>query len=583
MTTSLPHTYIARRDLSALTAGIPYVIGFPPQDSLVLFTFARVPALTLGTTMRVDLPEPEHAEAAAEHLVAAATMNRAVAALAVVVGGAMNDHRSLVNALRKGFADNDILLVHASWVPAIRHGERWRCYLDPQCTGEVPDPQTTTWAAAMALAGDPAYRSQEDMAEQLAPDPPESLARREELLDAHLRTPRTPYTEAELESDLTLITHLLTEAEKSPGLPILNDRQLVRLARALSHHEVKDECLAAALTPNPEAAERLWTVLVRALPAPERAEPAVLLAMSAYLRGAGTLAAVALRTALDANPAHTLAQLLSTALTQAAMPPDHLRTMLLKSILKNEGVPDDLLPGVQAHTPQKTDTPHPAQTQPTPQPRTTWMPDHQPPVAAPPNPTTTTADPAVRPNKEPDVLSPVVSQAAVASKPEQPLPQVSARGLSVLPGPGIAEAAPENPSAAAADSPSSTVPSHQEIPPGATTNSSGPTPTSEADPITLAIPPNPGTDEAGPATSPPFHPTVKIRDPGWLATLRKDRASGRTVPGWEPLPKPTESDLNARTAATLGLLTPARTTLNPLTSFLPPQPDSDVRARNAPG
>ncbi|MFI7674485.1 DUF4192 domain-containing protein [Actinophytocola sp. NPDC049390] len=351
MTTSLPHTDITRRDLSALTAGIPYVIGFPPRDSLVLFTFNRVPALTLGTTMRADLPAPEHAEAAAEHLVAAAKRNGAVAALAVVVGGTVDAHRRLVNALRQGFDDNDILLVHASWVAAIRPGERWRCYLDPQCTGEVPDPQTTTWAAAIALAGDPTYRSREEMAEQLAPDPAETLVRREELLDAHLRTPQNPYTEDDLAADLSLITRTLADAEKTPDLPVLNDRHLVRLARALSHQEVKDECLAAALTPNPQAAERLWTVLVRALPAPERAEPATLLAMSAYLRGAGTLAVLAVRTALDANPAHSLAQLLYIALTQAVLPPDHLRTLLMRSILKNEGFPDDLLPAAQPCTP----------------------------------------------------------------------------------------------------------------------------------------------------------------------------------------------------------------------------------------
>lgn len=344
MTTSLPRTCITIRNLSALIAGIPSLIGFPPKDSLVLFTFNRRPTLMLGTTLRYDLPAPEHVEGAAEHLVAVARQNRAVAAIAIVVGGGTPDeHRPLVDALRQGFTDNDILLVHANWVHEIRFGERWQCYLDPQCTDEVPDPQTTALAVAAAIAGDPTYRDREEMAAQLAPDPAESLARREELLDAHLRTPQPQYTEDDLTADLALITQLQTETEASPNLPVLTDRQLVRAARAVSRPEVRDECLGAALAGTPRAGERLWTVLTRALPAPERAEPAVLLAMSAYLRGAGTLAGLAIKTALAANPAHSLANTLDAALTHA-VPPSDLRDMLLRSVLKNEGIPEGVLP-----------------------------------------------------------------------------------------------------------------------------------------------------------------------------------------------------------------------------------------------
>lgn len=339
MTTSLPHTNVARRDLSALIAGIPAVIGFPPTDSLVLFTFRRVPTLALATTVRADLPAPDDVGGVADHLVAAAVLNQAVAAIAVVIGGTAEQHRPVVDALREGLAAREILLVHASWVHTIRHGERWQCYGDPQCTDEVPDPQASAWAAAAAIAGRPVYRDEEEMAAHLAPDPPESLARREDLLDGHLRDPGRPYTEDDLAADVVLITQVLTAAEETPELPILTDHQVVRLARALFHPEVKDECMAVALSIDPQAAERVWTVLIRALPAPERAEPAVLLALSAYLRGAGVLAVLAARTALVANPAHGLALLLQHALT-AAVPPDDLRTLLIRSIMRNEGVPD---------------------------------------------------------------------------------------------------------------------------------------------------------------------------------------------------------------------------------------------------
>lgn len=343
MTTSHPHTHVSRRDLSALTAGIPYVLGFPPTNSLVLFTFTQGPTLAMSTTIRVNLPAPEHVRMVADHLVAAAMLNQTVAVLAVVVGGTAEEHRPFVDTLREGLTAKDILLVHTSWVRTVGHGERWQCYLDPDCADVVPDPQTSTWAAAMAVMGEPSYHDRADMAAQLAPDPPETLVRREELLDEYLRTPQHEYKENDLAADLALVTQVLTDAESTPDLPDLNDKQVVRLARALSHPEVKDECMAAALSTNPQAAERVWTVLIRALPAPERAEPAVLLAMSSYLRGSGVLAAIATKTALEANPGHALAPLLEEALHKA-IPPEEIRTLLMKSIVRNEGLPDEAFP-----------------------------------------------------------------------------------------------------------------------------------------------------------------------------------------------------------------------------------------------
>jgi hypothetical protein len=355
MTTSHPHTHVARRDLSALTAGIPYVIGFPPTDSLLLFTFNRGSTPAPSTTIRADLPAQQDVQPVADHLVAAAMLNQAVAVLAVVVGGTAEQHRPLVDALVEGFEDRDIPLLHASWAPTVNHGERWQCYLDPQCAGVIPDPQTSTWAVAMAIAGDLVYYDREEIAAHLAPDPPESLTRKEELLDEHLRNPQNPYTEGDLASDLALLSEVLADAESSSELPDLNEKQIVGLARALFHTPVKDECMAAALSSDPEAAERVWTVLVRALPAPERAEPAVLLAMSAYLRGSGVLAAMAVKTALEANPAHALATLLRHAL-QKGIPPYHLRTLLMKSILRNKGLPDN---PVDDDPPWETTTPTP--------------------------------------------------------------------------------------------------------------------------------------------------------------------------------------------------------------------------------
>lgn len=334
MTTFLPHTHIRLRDLSELVAGIPYVIGFPPTDSLVLFTFRRCPDLSLSTTIRVDLPKPEHVELVATEVAAALARNDGVAAIAVVIAEAGAEHRDLINALRMELDDNNILLSHASWVARIAHGELWQCYDNPLCTDTVPDPQSSALAAATAVAGDAAYANREAMAASLAADPEEALERREKLLDAYRMFPAQPYTEKDLEADLDILRYALDLAANAYDLPTLSDHQLVRLARALSQPSVKDECIAITLSEESGSAEHLWTLLVRAFPAPERAEPAFLLAMSAYLRGSGVMAALALQIVMKSNPLHQLAVLVDYAL-RMGVPPGDLREVLLASVLRN--------------------------------------------------------------------------------------------------------------------------------------------------------------------------------------------------------------------------------------------------------
>jgi hypothetical protein len=334
MTTSLPHTHIPQRDLSALVAGIPYVIGFPPTDSLVLLTFRRCPDLALSTTVRVNLPKPEHTSLVADELAAAVARNEVVAAIAVVVADTAPEHHGLIDLLRKALADKEILLSHASWVRQVTHGELWQCYDDPLCTGVVPDPQSSALAAAVAVAGDTIFPSREAVGAHLAPDSEEALGRRRNLLDAYRGSEARRRTERELQADLETLSHALDEAACSYDPPTLNDHQLVRLAQALSQPPVKDECFALALSPKSEPAERLWTVMVRGLPAPERAEPAFLLAISSYLRGSGVLAALALKIVMESNPAHAMAFLLDRAL-QKGVSPTLLRSLIVTSLVKN--------------------------------------------------------------------------------------------------------------------------------------------------------------------------------------------------------------------------------------------------------
>jgi hypothetical protein len=70
----------------------------------------------------------------------------------------------------------------------------------------------------------------------------------------------------------------------------------------------------------------------RRAPAPLDAAPATLLAVSAWLRGDGATANIALERALASDPAYGLAQLLSQALA-ACLSPQDLRRLISASSL----------------------------------------------------------------------------------------------------------------------------------------------------------------------------------------------------------------------------------------------------------
>ena len=68
------------------------------------------------------------------------------------------------------------------------------------------------------------------------------------------------------------------------------------------------------------AHQRLWTDLTRQAPPRYRAAPASLLAFTAWQRGNGALANLALEQALAANPGYSMAQLLRQVITAGAPP-----------------------------------------------------------------------------------------------------------------------------------------------------------------------------------------------------------------------------------------------------------------------
>jgi len=114
-------------------------------------------------------------------------------------------------------------------------------------------------------------------------------------------------------------------------------RELAAVGASLTDRGVRDTLFTAAASNRAVEAEALWTVLARVLPRPWRAEALALLAVSAYVRGDGSLAGAAVQAALADVAEHPMAGMLDTAL-QDAVRPEEIRELLLPAGRRRQGL-----------------------------------------------------------------------------------------------------------------------------------------------------------------------------------------------------------------------------------------------------
>ncbi|MGH3621496.1 MAG: DUF4192 domain-containing protein [Sciscionella sp.] len=332
--TTPTRTPIRLTDPGELLAAVPHLLGFHPTNSVVLITLCGRTANRIGMALRTDLPPPQDNLALAAQLRGPVLANRATGVCVAVIGGAepapgSTDPpcRDLVDAIEETLWRCGVPVAHAVWTPELRPGQHWRCYDDPRCHGVLADPTGSVLAAATVAAGVVTYGSRQEVAAQLSGVDEQVLVKRAAMLDeAAGRAERPGAERAGSESrsalaDLELLRDAIREA--AAGRLPHDDADIVRLALALGDHRVRDACLVCADQEEAAAAQRLWTELTRGTPAPERAEPACLLAFAAYREGNGALAGVALEAAEQADPGHQLSWILREVL-DLGVPPSRL-------------------------------------------------------------------------------------------------------------------------------------------------------------------------------------------------------------------------------------------------------------------
>ncbi|MFC3451697.1 DUF4192 domain-containing protein [Amycolatopsis speibonae] len=321
MTTSTPtgRTKVDLKDPADLLAAIPYILGFHPENSVIVFGQRGPDRKRQGLTLRVDLPPPGVELDQALDLAARLTLTAHTGATVAVVGGGSPNpagrppRRRFVRRLEAALAEYGIPVLHPLWTPSITEGARWRCYRDRDCGGLLPDPRESVIAAVATSEGHIARESRADVERLFDAGPAETLARRADLLT---RLADPPWgNDDRVEAGLAEINAALARVDR--GDEVITDDQAVRLAWALSLVEVRDACLLTAApvgSPLARAAEGLWLRLARELPEPESAEALCLKAHAAYARGDLAVAGMALARAREVDPEHRMTGLLTAAL-----------------------------------------------------------------------------------------------------------------------------------------------------------------------------------------------------------------------------------------------------------------------------
>jgi alkylhydroperoxidase/carboxymuconolactone decarboxylase family protein YurZ len=326
MTTSQPDFMLNRP--GALIAALPAVLGFVPEKSLVLVTVDRG---EMGAVMRIDL-SPRIADTV-DRVADVAAAGRPDAAIAVIVDadGALcpmcaDEHRELAATLSEVLELQGITLIAAHVVDRIAAGGTWHCADMCGARGTVDDPAASPLAMAAVLDGRRLYGRREELHQIIEATDQARVNRLARMVRKELKNrqaTRTGDADAWARGE---IEYAMGVASRVADCEELTDAEAAALACGLNDVTVRDTLYALAVGDEAGAAEALWAALSRILPDRWRVEALALLAFSAYARGDGPLAGVALDAALRCDSQHRMASMLDSAL-QSGMRPEQIREL----------------------------------------------------------------------------------------------------------------------------------------------------------------------------------------------------------------------------------------------------------------
>jgi hypothetical protein len=307
---------------------VPYILGFHPEDSLVLLTLGgadnRVHA-------RADLPE-DSADMAdlVDSLVAMARRNGVGRAVIVAYSADAVRADTVHSALRRALVRAGVEVVLA-----IRaDGSRWyglggpdgRCDSD---AGTPYDVSTHPFTAQSVFDGQVVLGSRRELEDSLRGTNADEIAAvgraADRAMDRFVRVapgPEKPWTLQGARAHLVAEGHWVAQRVRRflrDGIR-LDVADLGRLLVAIVAIEVRDVAWAEMSHENADQHVALWRDVVRRSPEELLAAPAALLGFAAWLTGDGALAWCAVSRCQAAEPEYSLAGLLTQALAGAVPP-----------------------------------------------------------------------------------------------------------------------------------------------------------------------------------------------------------------------------------------------------------------------
>ncbi|MFB7555832.1 DUF4192 domain-containing protein [Streptomyces brevispora] len=353
---------ITLRGPAELADALPYLMGFHPNDSVVMVALHGGRG-RFGGRLRLGIPQsaqewPSVAEQLAECLITGSE-RRGSRPDAIVIflcqdpaegetgNQTMERLRPFAQRLRTACGALDVPVLEALCISDNRY---WSyCCPDVRCCpadgNPLAIPGTSVMAAAATYAGIQVRGSLREMESRLAPQATTAGTEQQQALDSAGATllPKLLDEEGRREvggSTLKLARRLMKRLVEMPAaMPSLSDHNDDRLISheeaaavilGLQDRETRDKAAEWMEGPEAESALRLWRALARRCVAPyeeHAAAPLTLAGWVAWSTGDEPAARVALGLALRLDPGYTFAQLLHEACNQG-LDPETLRRCL---------------------------------------------------------------------------------------------------------------------------------------------------------------------------------------------------------------------------------------------------------------
>ncbi|CAM8628496.1 DUF4192 domain-containing protein [Candidatus Planktophila dulcis] len=307
-----------------LLAAIPFLIGYHPQNSLVLVALKDE---AVGMAMRVDLPSDLEAsgyDLLASHFLRDEADGAFV--VAYVGAGAVDPENVLINTsaalVRAGIDIKESLIVRDNRFRSMLCSDLTCC---PPEGSVVPDLDSSRIAAEHVIAGHPMpFESVDGLVQSIAAVPSSFESVWQDEVHAFWVSSDSEEIQELQRDGATAIIDLAGEYREGRGA---EDRELAaRVIGRLSDIQVRDFALGSHADESTDYYWVMWRDLLRIAPRGFVAPVACLFAAMAYERGEGALAHKGLDRALGDDDQYSLAHLLRRVFT-AGWPPQSFSAM----------------------------------------------------------------------------------------------------------------------------------------------------------------------------------------------------------------------------------------------------------------